>query len=270
MKHPAHDWNEAWRKGQIEMHDQMHDPAFWDKQAPGFTHHATKNDYIPQALKIMKTEPGWSVLDIGCATGTLAIPLAPRVQTITALDPSPVMLSLLETHCQERGIDNVTPVQGGWEDDWDALNVGRHDVVIASRSLIVDDLRGAIVKLQHHARKRVYISAQVGDGARDRAIIEATGQEVYPGADYIVICNLLREMGIFADITFTCHVEDKCFTDVEEALNSVRWMVHNMSEEEEQRLRRHLEQTLIGEKGRWKLPHREPLRWAILGWEIRP
>ena len=269
MNHSTHDWNEIWRKGQIEMHDQMHDPAFWDKQAPGFTHHTTKNGYVPQALKIIKTEPSWDVLDIGCATGTLAIPLSTRVQNVTAMDPSTGMLSLLETHCQDQGIDNITPLHAGWEDDWDAMDVGLHDVAIASRSLIVDDLRGAILKLQNHARKRVYISAQVGDGARDRAIIEAVGRKAHPGADYIVICNLLREMGIFAEVTFTCHEEEKHFTDIEDALSSVRWMVHEMSEEEEERLRRYLEQNLRSEKGQWKLPHREPLRWAVLGWDIR-
>jgi SAM-dependent methyltransferase len=267
MTLPSIDWNEVWRTIQAEKHALRRDPKFWDKRAPEFTRRAEASGYIGRFMAIMNPQSDWSVLDIGCAAGTLAVPLAPSVNRITALDPSDAMLALLEKRRQKQGITNIHIVKGRWEDDWDKLGIGVHDVAIASRSLVVDDLRGAILKLQRYAARRVYISTLVDDGPFDRRIVEAVGRPFCPGADYIVVCNLLRQMGIYANVTFICKGEEKTYSDVEDALHSLRWMVHEMTPEEEAKLRRYLDDTLIPEGGRWKMPCRRPVRWAVLWWE---
>ena len=267
MNPPSIDWNELWRKMQAEKHAPMHDPKFWDKRAPEFTRHATGSDYIGQFMEIMQPEPQWSVLDIGCAAGTLAVPLAPSVKTITALDPSKTMLSLLDERCRKQGIANIRIVNGRWEDDWDELGIGIHDVAVASRSLIVDDLRGAILKLDSRARKRVYLATLVDDGPYDRNIVEAVGRRFCLGADYVVVYNLLRQMGLYANVAFTVNKEEKTYSDIEDALNSMRWMIHKITPEEEERLRCHLRARLVRENGHWKLPYRQIVRWAVLWWE---
>ena len=261
------DWNELWRKTQAQKHVPMRDPGFWDKRAPEFTRHATASDYIGQFIAIMKPEPHWSVLDIGCAAGTLAVPLAGSVKSITALDPSTAMLSLLDVRCLKNGISNIRAVKGRWEDDWSELGIGVHDVAIASRSLLVDDLGEAVLKLQSHASKRVYISALVDDGPYDRKVLEAVGRKLCLGADYIVVYNLLRQMGIYANVTLTVKREEKSYGDVEDALNSMRWMVYEMTPEEEERLRDYLRGCLVRDGERWKLPYRLVERWAVLSWE---
>jgi SAM-dependent methyltransferase len=267
MSLPNIDWNEVWRTIQSKKHASRRDPKFWDKRAPEFTRRAATSGYVGRFMAIMDPRPDWSVLDIGCAAGTLAVPLAPVVKRITALDPSDGMLALLEKRCQKQAITNIDIVKGRWEDDWDKLGIGVHDVAVASRSLVVDDLRGAILKLQHYAARRVYISTLVDDGPFDRRIVEAVGRPFYPGADYIVVCNFLRQMGIYANVTFICKREEKTYSDVEDALHSLRWMVHEVTAEEESRLRRYLADTLVPEGGRWKMPCRRPVRWAVLWWE---
>jgi hypothetical protein len=107
----------------------------------------------------------------------------------------------------------------------------------------------------------------VDDGPYDRRIVEAVGRQFCPGADYIIVCNLLRQMGIYANVTFIVKSQEKTFSDVEEALNSTRWMVHGITAQEEAKLRRYLAETLIQEGDRWKMPHRRPVRWAVLWWE---
>lgn len=267
MMLPDIDWNEVWRTIQGEKHACRRDPKFWDKRAPEFTRRAEASGYIGRFMAIMNLQPDWSVLDIGCAAGTLAVPLAPVANRITAMDPSDAMLALLEKRCQKQGITNVDIVKGRWEDDWDKLGIGVHDVVVASRSLVVEDLRAAILKLQRYASRRVYLSTLVDDGPCDRRIVEAAGRTFYPGADYIVVYNLLRKMGIYADVTFICKRKEKTYSGVEDALNSMRWMVHGMTAEEEAKLRRYLADTLIREGDRWKLPYRLLVRWAVLWWE---
>lgn len=266
MSFPDIDWNEIWRKSQ-SGHSLMRDSRFWDKRAPEFTRHATASDYIGQFIAIMQPEADWSVLDVGCAAGTLAVPLAPKVHSITAVDPSTGMLALFDERRRAGGFDNIRLVKGAWEDDWESLGIGMHDVAVASRSLIVEDLRGAVRKLESHARRRVYLSTLVDDGPYDRKIVEATGRKFHMGADYVLVYNILRQMGIYANVAFTVTREEKSFANVEEALNSVRWMIYEMTSEEEQRLRDYLRQSLVRRNGAWEMPGRHVVRWAVLWWE---
>ena len=79
--------------------------------------------------------------------------------------------------------------------------------------------------------------------------------------------NLLRQMGIYADVTFICKRDEKTFSDMEDALNSMRWMVHDMTPEEEAKLADYLSRNLVRENGRWKMPGRRIVRWAVLWWD---
>ncbi|MDR3566571.1 MAG: class I SAM-dependent methyltransferase [Syntrophobacteraceae bacterium] len=268
MSLPDINWNELWRSTQAEKHPPARDPRFWDKRAPEFTRRATGSEYVGQFLGIMRPEPHWTVLDIGCAAGTLAIPLAPSVRQITALDPSTVMLSFLDNRCREENIANIRIVNGKWEDDWSALGIGVHDVALASRSLVTDDLLSAVDKLKRHASKRVYISTLVDDGPYDRRIVEAVGRKFRHGADYILVYNMLRSLGVYANVAFTTSSHDKRYTDVEEAVNSMRWMIHEMTPMEEDRLRSHLSKSLVRENGAWKMPYQLVVRWAVLWWDV--
>ena len=265
---PTVDWNALWRESYAKQFKLSRDPEYWDKRAPEFAKRAKTGNYPDQFMAILNPQPEWRVLDVGSADGTLAVPLATRVKAVTAVDPSGRMRELLQERCQKDGIDNVRVVGGRWEDDWDTLGIGVHDAAIASRSLIVEDLQGAIEKLQRHASRRVVLSAMVGDGPRDRRIIEAVGREYSTGADYIVVVNLLRQMGICANLAFTCGDLQRTYRDVEDALNSMRWMLPELTADEESRLKAHLSRTLVRESSRWKLPYRRVVRWAVIWWDM--
>ncbi len=267
MSVPSIDWNDVWKQIHDNRHDSTHNPEFWNKRAPSFARHASGSDYVRQFIDIMKPDPAWSVLDVGCAAGTLAVPLSSLVGSVTALDSSITMISLLDERCLLQDITNIRRVEGRWEDDWDALNIGVHDVAIASRSLVMEDLRSAILKLESRAGKRVYLSAMVDDGPHDRRMVEAVGRTFGPRADYIVVYNLLRQMGRYANVAFTVNKEEKLFTDVEDAVNSLRWMIQDMTPEEEARLTSHLEANLVRNPEGWKLPYPRVIRWAVLWWE---
>ena len=269
MDFPNIDWNDLWRNSHSRRFKPVRDPGFWDNRAPEFARHAKTGNYVPQFMAILKPQPAWRVLDVGSAAGTLAVPMAPWVKHVTAMDPSGRMRELLQQRCEHEGIDNIRIVDGRWEDDWDALGIGVHEVAIASRSLIVDDLQAAIAKLQRHASQRIVLSAMVGDGPHDRRIVEAVGREFTSGADYIILVNLLRQMGIFANLTFIRSIQQKTYRDVDDALNGMRWMLQGMTAAEEDRLRNYLTRTLVRERenGHWKLPYRKAVRWAVVWWD---
>lgn len=267
MSLPKIDWNDVWKSIYKEKSASRRDDGFWDKRAPEFARHAKVGDYIGQIIKIMQPQPDWSVLDIGSAAGTLAVPLASSVKHITAMEPSAAMRRLLEERCESEGIDNISVINGRWEDDWEDIGINVHDVAIASRSLIVEDLEAAVTKLQRYARRRVYISTLVDEGPHDRRIIEAVGRKFHPGADYIIVYNFLRRMGIYANVAFTVNRKEKSYADVDEAAAGMGWMIHDMTGEEEERLKSFLAKTLVRRSGRLTLPYRRIIRWAVLWWE---
>jgi len=263
------DWDLIWRQSCRRRKSDRNDRDFWNKRASSFADHARESAYVTDFLRIVDLPPEWSVLDVGCGAGTLAIPLAPRTRRITAVDFSENMLAILSERCREKGLNNVRTRLLGWEDDWIAAGLERHDVAIASRSLVVEDLSGAIRKLVSMARRRVIISSLVGDGPFDRRIFQAIGRDLDRGPDYICVYNLLHQMGIYADVTFVDNRGEarKTFADIDDAVSGYRWMIGDMSSEEEEKLRgyleRHLEKTEFGSM----LDYHHPVRWAILSWD---
>lgn len=261
------DWNRAWRELRKNKPSPARHAQFWDGRSRSFARHVARSGYAELFLEIMVPQPEWTVLDMGCGAGTLALPLAEEVRSITAVDFSARMLSILQEACAARSIDNVRTVHARWEDDWEQAGIGLHDVAIASRSLVVDDLQGMITKLSHAARKRVYIVTIVGDGPHDRRAFQAVGRELQVGPDYIYNYNILYQMGIYAKVDFIVQQVQDTYDGREEAMDSVRWMFQNMTRDEEKKLDAYMAEHLVCRDGLWSLDYAKPVRWAVLWWE---
>lgn len=261
------DWNEAWKKARTERSRKWKDAGFWNRRAPSFAKHASESPYATDFIRIMQPDPDWSVLDVGCGAGTLARPLARMVKQVTALDSSDVMLDILNEQCSKEGLTNINIMHTGWEDDWHNAGAIQHDVAVASRSLIVDDLKEALDKLNSFAKKKVFVSAIVGDGPFDRRLHEIIGRQLSSGPDYIYVYNLLHQMGIAASVSFVSNKEEKTYASCEEKLNSLRWMLEDMTLEEEERLRVYLNEKMVCENGRWKMPLNREVFWAVIWWD---
>jgi SAM-dependent methyltransferase len=244
--------------------------TFWDKRAATFAAYAPSTGYAESFLNLMPIEPHWSVLDMACGGGTLAVPLARKVQSITAVDFSKSMLEILGKRCRKEGLDNIRKINGRWEDDWDILGIGMHDVVIASRSLPSDNARESIIKLDAVAAKRAYLSLAVGDGPHDRRLYQAAGRPFSPGPDYIYYYNLLYRMGIHANITLIQERHDNAWDTFTDALDAQRWMFSNLTDQEEEKIKDYLLENLICEGERWRLPYERSCRWAVIWWEKQP
>ena len=252
-----------------ELLSRVRNHNFWEQRAAEFAESTSGAGYAEGFLEIIDVESEWTVLDMASGGGTIAIPLAGKVKSVTAVNSSETVLTILEKRCHENGITNVTRIQGRWGDDWGALGIGTHDVAIASRSLLAFDPLAGIGKLNRTARKRVYISMSVGDGPFDRKILEATGRklDMSPSYTYIYYNVLYQHLGLLANIAFVREEYDNEWGSREEALDAQRWMFHDLENKEEEKLRLHLGTTLINVNGRWRLPYERHCTWAVLWWE---
>jgi hypothetical protein len=164
------------------------------------------------------------------------------------------------------GINSVRTVHGRWEDDWNELGIGEHDVAIASRSLITEDLQTAVLKLNKAARKRVYISTLVGDGPYDRRMFEALGRELNSGPDYIYVYNLLYGMGIHAGVHFISYRERNSYKSHDDAFAVQKGRLGAMTSREENALKEYFKKHLVARDGKWEMDRCREIRWAVLWW----
>lgn len=265
---PALDWNLRWRQAAASRwrRNGKH-RLYWDKRAPSFGGRGQDGTYTRAFLDLLAPDPAWTVLDMGCGTGTLALPLARLVRQVTAVDFSLGMITELERRARLDGLANLHALVGAWEDDWADLGLGGFDVAIASRSLVVEDLGDALRKLDRAARRRVMITSIVGDGPRDRRVMEAVGRPFRRGPDYIYIVNLLHQMEIFANVSFIEAQRDWSFRDRAEAEGFYRNYIEDLDPAEEARLQGFLDRELVARHGCWTLAHPERIRWAVIWWD---
>ena len=260
------DWNQVWKELRAERTTVQKSASSWGKRSFATRRMIHDDRYAQDFFDIMKPQPDWTVLDMGCGPGTLALPLAPLVKHITAADFSQGMLDAVIEECAAKGITNVTAKKLAWEDDWPATGVEMHDVVIASRSLVAEDLREAIIKLDSTARKSVFITTIVNDGPFDRRVFEAVGRPLNVGPDYICNYNLLHQMGILASVDFI-RQDRRRFESRDEAFESMSWMLDNMTDPERDKLDAFIDRHLMQEENHWITDYDFRIVWAVLWWE---
>ena len=243
-----------------------HDLEFWEKRSSSFADHAGKSYYPNEFLKLMNLAPDWTVLDMGCGGGALAVPLAAKVKKVTAVDFSQNMLAIVGNICRERNITNIETIHGEWDSDWAALGIGKYDISISSRSLRAENSAPYIQKLINAARRQVFISAPEGNGPLDTKLLEFAGRDTSPKADYRQLMDVLKGMGISADLSFIEESHTDCWRTLEEAVEGQKWMFFGTTPDEEKKIRLYFERNLIQKDGMVQLPYERTCRWAVMRW----
>ena len=254
----------------MDTSSQKHstDLEFWEKRSPSFAEHAGKTRYPNEFLKLMRLAPDYTVLDMGCGGGALAIPLAAKVKKVTAVDFSPNMLAIVADICRKRNITNIETIFGEWDSDWVALGIGKYDIAIASRSLRAENSAPYIRKLANAARRQVFISAPEGSGPLDTRLLEFAGRETAAKPDYRGLMDVLNGMGIRANLSFIDENLINHWQSFDEAVEAHKWMFFGTTRQEEEKLHLYLEQNLVRKNGMVQLTYERTCRWAVMWWDV--
>jgi len=261
------DWNDVWidRMRRNREASTARDCArIWESRESALKFWKTSQENSGRVEKTIagtQITPESRVLDIGAGPGTLAIPFAKRVAHVTVVEPAEGMLSVLREKMAEEGLENIDIVQKRWEDVFVAEDLDPpYDVVIASFSLGMPDIRAAIEKMIEVSATggQIYLYHFAGETHWDRDCRDLWprlhGKEYTPGPKTDVLYNVLYQMGIYPHMsTFRLHHTQR-FGSVDEALEHFRHQYNITTAEQETIVRGHLGRVLKEENGGFGLP----------------
>lgn len=242
-------------------------PKEWDEKAQSFSARTRHHGYVELFLSHLPLNTGHTVLDIGSGPGTLALPVAAKVKSVTAIDFSEGMLQTLRKIAKENEIDNIDTIQCAWEDDWGAKGIQPHDIAIASRSMGVRDLQTALKKIDSFATEFVFISDRIGPTPFEAAAFAAVGRSFQPGPDYIYTLNMLYKLGIHPNVTVLEIDPLVHYSSLEKALDAFTWMFRDLQEDEIDKLEKYICTRIVKQDQTGITVKREtPVRWALIWW----
>jgi SAM-dependent methyltransferase len=263
------DWNQLWLDEREKKSWKRKKKKDWNARSASFAKRSADSDFSRLFLAAMKPDPAWSVLDVGCGPGTLALPLAELGLQVTALDSSEGMLEQLHMAQEAAGITSIRTVLGSWTDSWQDLGLQKHDVTLAARSLAVTDLRAGLEKLNRWATKKVFVVDRVGAGPFDPDLFAEIGRDFQPGPDFVFTVNILLQMGITPRLDYLQFDQQRTYARQQEAEEAVAWMVDDLTESEELKLQRYvIERLSQNDDGSVTLTRRTPVKWAFISWDV--
>ena len=264
------DWNRLWYEEKYSQKER-HDSDYWDKFAPKYRKHPGKSTYESDFLALADIRPGESVFDMGCASGTLALPLARAGHRVFAADFSRGMLDILDQQIISDNLsDRITTMQLDWNEDWTLRDIPVCDVAIASRSMIVSDLEAAVDKLQSKAHRKVCIVQPTTESPHFNVnIAEYINYSRFPRPDYIYLINILFEKGLMPELNYIYSGRTDYFDSLEAAYSKMlKFFPDTLTASEDSLLREYLQAHLVRtQSGQYTFDEPWPVRWAYISWE---
>lgn len=222
------DWNEIWKERQhLQESTRTHDDTShnWDRKENAERYNANAqggyDDRVQQTLASLPVTNTSRVLDIGAGPGILALPLAPRVAQVTAVEPGAGMVEVLRDHARKQGITNIACVQKTWEEIDIARNLqAPYDIVIASLSLTMHDIRAALRKMDDACSGSVHLFWFADMPFWERMYADLWeplhGKTYFPGPKADCLFAVLYQMGIYPDVTMMPMAKEYRFLSREE------------------------------------------------------
>lgn len=250
---------------------------YWNHRAATFTRTATCY-YELWLMRLLALDPADTLLDMGCATGTLAVPLARAGHRVHACDFAEAMLAILNQRAAQESLP-ITPHLLAWDDDWQAAGLGENsvDVAFASRSLMAADVQPYIRKLDLAARVKAAVVVPGGSlPSADPQLLAHLGRPAAPPRAVESVKRVLADLGRVPVLSTTTTLRPMRFASFEEGLANLRRLAgpEPFSAQEQELFDayavEHFKQ-LPGAmptkaENHWVLDYDLPVTWKFIGW----
>ncbi|MFA5269165.1 MAG: class I SAM-dependent methyltransferase [Methanoregula sp.] len=277
MEYTSLDWNGIWKDlydKNVASRARGECATVWEtkKKAEEFLEQSNKNPgRVRQIIDLMKPDSGCRILDIGAGPGTLAIPLAGLSAEVTAIEPAAGMAEVMREHAAGKGVTNLKILQKRWEDVDPVTDLdGPYDIVFASHSLGMPDIRGAIEKMIAVSSGRIYLFWFGGITSWEKPMLDLWPKlhckEYVPGPKADVLFNVLWSMGIIPNVASGQLDHTRLYPDISSAIVDLREQFGISTLEQELILRIYLEEIMIRKNGQLTLPG--STTGVRLSWEV--
>jgi ubiquinone/menaquinone biosynthesis C-methylase UbiE len=240
---------------------ELYNPSYWDKEANAINENMVQwAELTKKQLKRLPLSRKFTVLDVGAGTGRMTLPMTKRAKQVTALEPSEKMLATLRDNARKQHIFNIHYVNESLEE----LEVAScYDLVVASFSLFMVDIKAALMKMNALASRGVYLFLSASPWI-DEAIQKAVQGNSSAWSDFIFIYNILYDAGIPANVDICDYDLKQSYVDLENATSNFSQKYHIHAEKKD-KLREYLSENLVEEKG--KLWYNRKRKAATIWWK---
>jgi SAM-dependent methyltransferase len=242
------DWIAEWKKIQDQSvlyravrEDQ--EESYWSANALSYDRRRSTDGAFKTEVALITDllDSSWSLLEVGAGTGAFTLPLARKVSSVTAVDPSPSMRRVLSEKLTKEGLCNVRIVGAKWQN----ARVEPADAVLASGCLYVFyDIEAALRKMLDNARRMLILTS--GDWGYWSPYKEAASALGVPppsiGPGFIHLYNVLYQLGIYANVTIIRRERELTYESLEHLVDL--WSERlELSEEKKPQLQEYVERT---------------------------
>lgn len=248
-------------KEQKELSSQIQKSSeLWDKKASYMDKRVKKSIYNDAFLSKIDLTDCQSMLDFGCGTGNISIPLAHKLKEIYAIDYSVGMLEKYLANAKEKKLENVIYYEKSWDDNWE--HIPKCDIVLASRSINgISNIKDILLKLDSFAKKRVYLTYKTYFGFFDTKLYEALKRVKAPAPDYIYLVNILYSLGIYAKVDFIpVETKNQKNTTFDKFKDMVLWELGELNKDELTKLQIYFKSEIEGKEDKYA-------HWALISWD---
>jgi len=222
-------------------------------------------------LSRLNLSPIQNVLEIGPGPGVYTIPIARQVRHVTAVEPSSGMSAVLEDRIESERVKNITIIQNRWEDTDTSETGTDYDLVLASFSLGMPDIKEAVTKMVSVCKGRVVLYWHT-DTPQFELLYSMVwpslyGKEYIPGPKSDILFNVLYQMGIYPSVEYIDHHQTQVFSSYQE-LQKYFFCQHYLEyDPEEPAFQQYLENYVEQKNG--QLIHHERLPGMVFQWNVQ-